>query len=52
MMPLTGSNVQKAIQRPNTMAQVVQNPPKPQNPLVTVQNRFTPFHYQNTFITL
>ena len=34
------------------MAQIVQNPLKPQNPLVPVQNRFTPLHYQNTLITL
>ena len=45
MTPPTVSNVQKAEQRPSTLAQIVQNPPKPQNPLVSVQNRYTPLHY-------
>ena len=51
MTPLTSFAVQKVIQRLNTIAQIIQNPSKPQNPLVPVQNRFTPLHYQNKLIT-
>ena len=52
MMPPTISNIQNIVQRPNIIAQVVQNPPKPQNPLIPTQNQCTSLHYQNTFITL
>ena len=51
MTPPTVSNVQKVEQRPSTLAQIVQNPLKPQNPLVPVQNRYTHLYYQNNLIT-
>ena len=43
--PPTVFNVPKTEQCPSTLAQIDQNPPKSQNPLVPVQNRYTLLHY-------
>ena len=50
MTPPTSPTIQK-IEKPTTLAQVIQNSPRPQNPLIPVQNRYTPHHYHNTLIT-
>ena len=49
MTPPTTPTVQK-LEKSTTLAQIVQNPPRPQNPLVPVQNRYTPLHYHNTLV--